>query len=172
MVPMKLLLAFSVLVGIFAEQCDMKDLGVADFADKIIVTNQSIEGEAWVRIETSHGKVTVVVPEGKSRTVSVLAATKYTATVTGFDDDSLFRYETRLRELRDRLETLTLAGDAAPNDLLGTALELSQVQAALSQIGAGGQSCGAKIVTDVTSHVTVKFNEMDGQAGYWSLDCG
>jgi hypothetical protein len=168
----KLLLAFAILTGIFVEQCDIKDLGIADFADKVTVTNLNAEGEGWVAVKTNHGRISMILPAGKSRTVAALAATTYSIVVVGHDNESLIRYENRLRDLRDRLVALTLSASDDPTEVLDAAAELAQVESSLAQIGAGGQSCSGKLVSDVTAQATIKLNTSADGTSFWVLDCG
>ncbi len=174
MLSTKLLVAVAVLIGIFAEQCDMKDLGIADFADKVTITNLNApdEGEGWVAVKTNHGKISMFLPAGTSRTVAALAATTYSIVVVGHDDESLTRYQNRLRDLRDRLVALTLKPGADPNDVLDAAGELTLVQGSLSQVGAGGQSCSGKLVSDVTAQATMRLDTSADGTAFWVLDCG
>jgi hypothetical protein len=174
MLSTKLLVAVAVLIGIFAERCDMKDLGIADFADKVTITNLNGpgEGEGWVAVKTNHGKTSMILPAGKSRTVAALAATTYSIVVVGHDDDSLHRYTEQLYELRDRLQELTITPEASPDAILSAAADLALLETSLAQIGGGGQSCSGKLVTDVTVQATMKSVQSDGGTSFWVLDCG
>jgi hypothetical protein len=69
MFSMKLLLTFSLLTGIVAEECTV-DFDLEDFSDKITVTNTS-ESDAFVAVMTNHGQATIG-RGGKSRTATVL----------------------------------------------------------------------------------------------------
>jgi hypothetical protein len=173
MLTMKLLMAFAVLTGIFVDQCDLKDIGLTDFADKVTVTNLSVDSEGWVAVKSNHGQVSMILGAGKSRTVALLAATKYSVVVVGHDADSLGRYTDRLFALRDRLESLTLSSKASPDEVLNAAAELALLQGSLAQLASGdGQSCSGKLVSDMTSQATIKLNESTDGTSFWVLDCG
>ncbi len=169
---MKLLVAFAVVTGIFVEQCDLKDIGVMDFADKVRITNLSVDSEGWVAVKSNHGQISMILPAGKSRTVALLAATTYSIIVVGHDDDSLHRYTEQLYDLRDRLQELTITPEASPDSILSAAADLALLETSLGQIGQGGQSCGGKLVSDVTVQATMKLVESDGGTSFWVLDCG
>lgn len=172
MLSTKLLLVFSVLVGIFADQCDLKDIGMTDFADKVTVTNLSDQAEAFVRVSANHGGRTIVIEAGESRSVLFLAATKYTVTVAGRSDYG--SYKDQLMFLRSELLDITLSSKATPDDIATAASELVHVQGALEQMVGSDrlQSCGGKLVTDATSHATVKLTELSDGSKVWALDCG
>jgi hypothetical protein len=176
MLSMKLLLAFGLLTGIFVEQCDLGDLDVAEFADKITVTNLSEEADAFVGVVTNHGQVNMGLSAGKSRTAIALAATRYTVKVVGHTnvDVDLTFYRDQLLTLRSRLEDLTLASTTSPDVVAAAAYELTLVQSALEQMYGSStvQSCSGKLVSGKTSQVTVKWNATTDDVGFWVLDCG
>jgi hypothetical protein len=170
---MKLLVAFAVLTGIFVDQCDLKDIGLTDFADKVTVTNLSVDSEGWVAVKSNHGQVSMILRAGQSRTVALLAATKYSVVVVGHDADSLRRYTDRLFALRDRLQALTLSSKASPDEVVDAAAELVLLQGSLAQLSSGdGQSCSGKLVADVTSQATIKLNESADGTPFWVIACG
>lgn len=174
MLSMKLLLAFGLLTGIFVEKCDLGDLGVEEFADKITVTNTSSSADAFVSVKTNHGQVTMAISAGKSRTAIALASTKYTARVVGPGDNEWISYRDRLLVLRDQLQDLTLSSTASPDQVANAATELTLVQSALEQMNGSKdvQSCGGALVSGVTSQVTVRWTETSAGVRLWVLDCG
>jgi len=175
MFSMKLLLTFSLLTGVVAEECTLGDLGVADFSDKVTVTNASEGADAFVAVKFNHGQITMYVPAGKSRTAIALASTKYTARITEPLSREHGAYRSRLLWLRDRLIELTMApGSATPDEVADAWTELSLVQATLEQLEGEGkvQSCSGSLKTDVTSQVTVKRAETSDGGALWVLDCG
>ena len=176
MLSMKLLLAFGLMTGIFVQQCDMGDLGVADFSNKITVTNLSSGADAFVGVKTNHGQVNFGISAGKSRTAIALAATTYTVKVVGHTnvDVDLDAYKTQLQSLRSMLQDLTLDSSAPPDQILLALEQLAQVQSALEQMNGSTtvQSCSGKLVSGVTTQVTVKWTEGVDGTGFWVLDCG
>jgi hypothetical protein len=174
MFSMKLLIAFTMLTGIAAEQCSLGDFGVEDFADKVTVTNTSDGADAFVAIKFNHGQVTMYVEAGKSRTAIALASTKYTAKVTEPGNTDYGDYRNRLLELRNSLIGMTAyAGFASADQLLNAWNELSLVQAALAQMtdSTKVQSCSGTLKTDVTSQVTLEWAKTSDGAALWVLDC-
>jgi hypothetical protein len=176
MFSMKLLLAFGVATGIVAQQCDVGDLGVADFSNRITVTNLSSGADAFVGVKTNHGQINYGISAGKSRTAIALAATRYTVKVVGHTkmDVDLDYYKTQLESLRSMLQDLTLDSSAPPDQILLAAEQLAQVQSALEQMNGSTtvQSCGGKLVIGETTQVTVKWTEGVDGTGFWVLDCG
>ena len=116
MLSMKLLLAFGLLTGIVAQQCEMGDLGITDFSDKITVTNLSSGADAFVGVKTNHGQINFGIPAGKARTAIALEATTYTVKVVGHThvDVDLDAYKGQLLSLRSLLQDLTLDFLGAP----------------------------------------------------------
>lgn len=176
MLSVKVLLAFGLLTGIFVEQCDVGDLVVEDFADTITVTNLSAEADAFVAVKTNHGQVSMGIAAGKARTASVLLATKYTVKVVGHThaDVDLDAYKAQLLSLRSLLQDLTLDSSAPPDQLVLALEQLTQVQSALAQMNGSTtvQSCGGRLVSGVTTQVTVTWTEGVDGTGFWVLDCG
>ena len=171
MFSVKLLMVFSLLTGIFAEQCTIADFGVEDVSDKVTVTNASTVAWATVALRFNHGHVAMEVAPGESRTAIALAATKYTATVTGTDDPQNVGYRDRLLDLRDELLEILSSG-ANLDRLTNAATELTLVQSALEQLSedSEGQSCGGTLKTGEVSHVTVNQSDASGMT-VWVLDC-
>jgi hypothetical protein len=176
MFSMKLLLTTALLIGIFAEECTIGDLGIEDFSDKVTVTNVSEEADAFVAVKFNHGQVTMYVEAGKARTAMALASTKYTVKVTEPISSSDYGYyRGRLLGLRDRLIQLTLApAGATPDEVANAWTELSLVQTTLDQMKDSEkvQSCSGKLKTDVTSQVILKRAETSDGGALWVLDCG
>jgi len=168
---MKALLVFAVLVGIFADKCDLGDFALQDFANGVKVTNASDQADAFVRVSFNHGTRTIGLEAGKSATVYSFAATKYTVTVSGHGDQDLISYKEQLLLLReDLLKALTY--DIGFSDVDKVTDELLLVQAALEQLTTSKQqSCGAKTVDEGVNHATVRLNELSDGSKVWALDC-
>lgn len=174
MLSFKSLVVFALLTGIFAQECSVGDLGVEDFSDTVTVTNASAVAEAFVVVKFNHGQVAMMVPPGKSRPATGLAATKYTATVTDPGSNTHGTYRDRLLALRSELLDLSLSVGASDSVVVAVWTELSVVQAALDQMTSSAkvQSCGGNIETGVESHVTLEWHSsLDGES-LWVLDCG
>jgi hypothetical protein len=173
MLSVKFLVVFSILTGIFAQECSLGDLGVADFADKVTVTNTSEKADAFVAVKFNHGQVTLYVAPGKSRTAIALAATNYTAKVTDPGTGDYGTYRQTLLDLREQLLDISTSGMASPSVLIDVWAELTYVQAALDQMTGSDkvQSCSGKLKTDVTSQVTVEWHEPQEGQPIWVLSC-
>lgn len=172
MLTMKLLVAFALLTGIFVDQCDLKDVGIMDFADKVTVTNLSSEADAFVAVKSRHAQVTMDLPAGKSGTVELLAATTYTIKVAGHTEWGT--YKDHLLGLRSQLEDITVSSKATPDEIATAWTQLSLVQGALAQMVGSDkvQSCSGKLVSGVTSRATVQRTVTADGAPFWVLDCG
>ena len=171
--PFKFLVVFTLLTGIFAQECSMGDLGVADFADKVTVTNTSEVAGAFVAVKFNHSQVTMYVEAGTSRTAIGLASTKYTAKVTNPGTGDYGTYRTTLLDLREQLLDISTSGQASPSVLIDVWTELTYVQAALDQMTGSDtiQSCGGKLKTDVAGQVTVEWHEPQEGQPIWVLSC-
>ena len=171
MFSVKLLMVFGLLTGIFAEQCTIADFGVEDVSDKVTVTNASSVAWATVALQFNHGQVSMEIAPGESRTAIALAATKYTATVTGADDRQNVSYRDRLLDLRDELLEILSSG-ASLDRLTNAATDLTLVQSALEQLSQSSedQSCGGTLKTGEVSHVTINQSDTAGVT-VWVLDC-
>lgn len=174
MLALKLLLAVSVTSGLFADSCGLGDLGLAEFADKVTVTNIGSSADAFVSVKFNHGQVSMGIEAGKSGTAIALAATKYTVKVLGRGDRDWVTYKDTLLRLREQLQELTLSSKASPDQVVDAATELTLVQSALEQMNGSQilQSCSGALVSGVTSQVTVRWTETIDGAGLWVLDCG
>ncbi len=172
MLSMKLLLAFGLVTGIFVDKCDLNAADFQEFADKVTVTNLSSDAEAYVAVKTRHGQVTMGLPAGKSGTAALLAATTYSVKVVGHSEWGTYKYH--LQGLRSQLEDITLSSKSTPDEIATAAADLSLVQAALEQMVGSDkvQSCGGKLVSGVTSQVTVKWTVTADGTPFWVLDCG
>jgi hypothetical protein len=169
----KFLVLFSLLTGIFAQECTMDDLGVADFADKVTVTNTSQTAGAFVAVKFNHGQVTMYVQAGKSRTAIALASTKYTAKVTNPGSGEYGTYKDSLLELRSQLLDISISSHASDNVVAQAWTELTFVQAALDQMTGSNkvQSCSGTLKQEVASQVIVEWRQpLEGQP-LWVLDC-
>lgn len=174
MLSLKLLLAVSVMTGLFADECTLGDLGVEEFADKVTVSNIGSTGDAFVAVKFNHGQVSMAIEAGKSRTAIALAATRYTVKVVGRGDRDWVTYKDTLLRLREQLQELTLSSTAAPDQVMNAATELTLVLSALEQMNGSAilQSCSGALASGVTSQVTVRWTQTTDGAGLWVLDCG
>lgn len=171
MLPMKALLVFSVLVGIFADKCDLGDLGLQDFANGVRVTNQSDQADAFVNVTFNHGSRTIGLEAGKAATVYSFAATKYTITVVGHGDQDLISYKQSLLDLREEL-VKGITYDLGSSDVDKVTDELLLVQSALEQLTSKStQACSAKTVDQGMNQASVKLNTLSDGTMVWSLDC-
>jgi hypothetical protein len=173
MFSMKLLLTFSLLTGIVAEECTA-DLGIDDFTDRVVVTNAPGGVDAAVTVAFDHGKVSMIVPPGKSRTATGLAATRYTVTVIGSDLSDRVSYRKRLIDLRDELFDLSVSAYVGPDQILTVWAEIANVQAALDQMktSADAQSCASKLTSGEPSQVALEWRDAIVGEHIWVLDCG
>ena len=176
MLSMKLLLTFSLLTGIVAEECTT-DLGLDDFTDKVVVTNAGGAAggvDAFVLVEFDHGRVTLVVPAGKSRTAVGIASTKYTVMVDALKSPSRERHRKELLDLRDDLMDISLSGMIQPMSLVPLWTELNNVQTALKQLDSetGAQGCTGKLKTVAPASVTLEWKRPLDGTDFWVLDCG
>lgn len=174
MLSMKLLLAFGVLSGIFVDKCNLGDLNVAEVANKVIVTNASSGGDAFVEVSFDHNDVSWHVPAGASKTASGLAATKYAVHVLAPTSEMWLSYEDRLKLIRDELVEVSLDPATPPDKVLEAAAQLPSVVEALQQLQGSKfvQSCSGVIQSGVESHATVQFTKSEDGIGFWVLDCG
>lgn len=173
MLSMKLLLAVSVMTGIFVAGCDL-GFGLEEFADKVTVSNIGSTADAFVAVKFDHGQVSMGIEAGKSRTAIALASTKYIVKVVGRGDRDWVTYKDTLLRLRDQLQDLTLSSKASQDQVANAVMELTLVQSALEQMNGSTvlQSCSGALVSGVTSQVTVKWTETTDGTGLWVLDCG
>jgi hypothetical protein len=171
---MKLLTTLLVLTGIFAEECSLGDLGVADFSDKVVVTNVSTVAGAFVAIKSNHGQATMYLDAGKSGTATLLAATDYTAKVTNPGAQEYGTYRDSLMATRDWLLDVTSSAHASDSAVAEAWTQLVFVQEALSQMTESDkvQSCSGKLETGVTSQVTLQWLKAADGTPFWALDCG
>jgi hypothetical protein len=172
---MKLLTTFMLLTGIFAQECSLGDLGLEDFADKVVVTNVSTDAGAEVVIKFNHGQLSMHLDPGTSGMAILFASTDYTATVTNPRTGDYTTYRDTLVATRDWLRDLsTSAYVSSDSDVITVWTQLVFVQEALSQMTESDdvQSCGGKLKTDVTSLVTLQWLKAADGTEFWALDCG
>lgn len=169
----KLLLVFSLLSGVFAEQCDIGDFAIDDFTNHVVVTNASKSEDALVIVMFDRGDRRVHLKAGASKTFKTLAITEYSITVTVPNTPSGVSYEDSLRDLRDLLRDLSLDASAPPDAVADVLTQLFLVQSAVQQLDKRGdaQSCGHKIGEGVDSHATMTWTEAIDRTGLWVLDC-
>lgn len=174
MFSMKLLTTLVLLVGIFAQECSLGDLGVEDFSDKVVVTNLSTQAGAFVAVKFNHGQVTMYLDAGKSGTAIALASTEFTAKVTNPGTGEYGTYRETLENTREWLRDVSSSAYATGSDVAELWTQLLFVQDALNQMTGSDkvQSCGGKLKTDVPSQVTVQRLQAADGTPFWALDCG
>lgn len=167
------LLMFSLLSGIFAQQCDLGDFTIDDFSNHVVVTNASQDQDAEVTIAFDHADAHVYLRAGATRTFQTVATTEYRITVGVPDSPSGVSYGDSLRDLRDLLQDLSLDAGARPDAVVEVLTQLAVVQSTVQQLNGDGnaQSCGHKIGDGVDSVATVTWTGMAGGTGIWVLDC-
>lgn len=175
MFSMKLLLTFSLLTGLVAEECTA-DLGIDDFSSTVTITNTGgTDGGtvATVNVRFDHGRVSMTIPPGKSRTAVGIASTKYTVMVAPPRPSSGQPYRESLLKLRDRLFDISASRYMTQSMLVPLFTELSEVQGALEQLSLSGeyQACTGT-VEGASNTVTLKWNNTLDKGGLWVLDCG
>lgn len=168
----KALIVFTLLTGIFAEQCDLKELDVEAFAEQVIVTNVTKGSSASVLVFFDHSETSFRVSGGSSRTASGLLATEYRVSVIAPTSSRWNKYRDRLKEARDNLVELSLNTNRPPDEVAATADSLLTVVAALGQISTNEvtQTCSGKIEPGAAVHVTLEA-KLEGD-WLWILDCG
>ena len=173
MLSMKLLLAFTVMIGIFADKCDLGNLDIGEVADNVVVTNVGSVGEALVMVDFNHNQVSWHVPAGTSKTASGLAATKYTVGVLVPSSSTWLTYPERLQRARDDLVALSRDPTAPADKVLDAAAQLPLIVEALHQVEANRvvQSCSASLKSGVDGRVTVAYTRAADGTGFWVLDC-
>jgi len=171
MLSMKLLLTFSLLMGVFAKECGY---GLEDFSNQVVVTNTSAVADAFVAVAFDHGQVTMYVEGGKSRTAIALAATEYTVKVTNPGSGEYGTYRDQLLATRDWLLDVTISASAPESAVAEAWTQLLSVQAALDQMTDSDkvQSCSGELGTGGTSQVTLQWLDTSDGTALWALDCG
>jgi hypothetical protein len=173
MFSMKSVLTFMLLTGILAQECSLGDLGVAEFSDKVVVTNTSTDAGAFVAVKFNHGQVTMYLDAGKSGTAIALASTEYTAKVTNPGTGEYGTYRDALINTRDRLLYIaTIANES--DDAVIAWTQLLNVQVALNQMTGSDkvQSCSGSLESGLTKQVTLQWLQAVDGTPFWSLDCG
>jgi hypothetical protein len=168
----KALVVFTLLTGIFAEQCDLKELDIEAFAEQVIVTNVSTGSTASVLVFFNHSETSFRVPGGSSRTASGLLATEYRVSVIAPTSSRWNTYRERLKEAREDLIELSLNTNRPPDEVAATADTLLTVVAALGQVSTNEvtQTCAGTIEPGVPVNVTIEARYEGGWI--WVLDCG
>jgi hypothetical protein len=170
MTGFKLLLVFSLLSGIFAEQCDITAADIEAFADKVTVTNVS-DRPAGVMVVFDHSKTARIVPAGSSITATSLLATTFT--VMAPETSTFYGYQHRLEAARDNLRELALGSSATPDQAFDAAADLLLVVDAMKDLEANGAvSCTGPIELGVDNHVTVQVTTTADGTSLWSVVCG
>jgi hypothetical protein len=170
MTGFKLLLVFSLLSGVFAEQCDITAADMEAFADKVTVTNVS-DRAAWVTVAFDRSSSTRGVRAGQTITATSFLSTTFSVTTP---DASTFNgYQRRLEEARDTLSGLALGYEATPDQAFAAAVDLLLVVDAMKDLEATGTvGCSGQLEPGVEIHATVQVTTtMDGTT-LWSVACG
>ena len=175
MLSTKLLLMFGVVVAILAQECSA-DIGIEDFTNKVVVANAGgTEGgeNAFVTVTFDHGRVSLIVPPGKSRTAVGIASSSYMVQIADLATDSERSYRTRLEDLRDNLIDLSVYGYIREETLPTLVDEITNVQAALAQLHGSSevQACEGKLEPGAQGKVTVEWRRPTLDEGVWVLDC-
>jgi hypothetical protein len=174
MTGFKLLLVFSLLSGVFAEQCDITAEDIESFAEKVTVTNASDGRTATVLVTFDHSRTGWRIPGGQSNTVSGLLATTYSISVAAPESSRWVSYREQLVQARDELVALSLTPDASGANVIEAAAGLGDVVGALDQLGDTDflQSCSGKFEPGVEIHATVTSTNATDGTRLWVLDCG
>lgn len=174
MTGLKFLLVFGLLNGLIFEKCDLGELDIEEFADKVTVTNVSTGWPATVLVEFDHSRVGWRVPGGQSRTASGLLATTWSVNVIAPASSRWQSYRERLQQARDELVALTLDPLSEGDQVTDAAAGLLTVVGALEQLGDSDfvQSCAGKIEPGVEVHVTIDSTKASDGTRLWVLDCG
>jgi hypothetical protein len=117
------------MTGVLVAGCDL-GFGLAEFSDKVTVSNIGSTADAFVSVKFNHGQVSMGIEAGKSGTAIALAATKYTVNVVGRGDSDWISYKDTLLRLREQLQELTLSSKASPDQVANAATELTLVLSA------------------------------------------
>lgn len=173
MTGFKLLLAFSLLSGVFAEQCDISEIDIESLQETVTVTNTSSDTTALVVVTLDRGKFVWRIPAGQSRSASGFFATGYAIIVTPPDSRDLYSYRESLEQARDTLLAVSQAPDAE-SDVVDVVVAFDTVVGALAQVDAniGGQACSGTFEPGVEAHATVSLEKGPTLEDLWVLDCG
>jgi hypothetical protein len=174
MTGFKLLVVFSLLGGVFADQCDIGDFSIDDFSNHVVLTNASESQDALLTVTFDHGGADFFLKAGASKTFRTIGTTQYGITVSVPFSPIGATYQERLRDLRDVLQDMSL-DPRAPADAVADALtQIFLIESALQQLDKDGdaQSCGHAIGEGVDSHATITWSGSVGTSGLWVLDCG
>jgi hypothetical protein len=170
MTGFKLLLVFSLMSGVFAEQCDITAADMEAFADKVTVTNVS-DRAAWVMVAFDRSYTTRRVRGGSTITATSFLATTFSVTTP---DASAFNgYQRRLEDARDNLRELALGNGATPDQALAAAVDLLLVADAMKDLEAKGVvGCSGPVEPGVDIHATVQVTTTADGTTLWSVACG
>ena len=170
MTGFKLLLVFSLLSGVFAEQCDITAADIEAFADKVTVTNVS-DRPAGVMVVFDHSKTARIVPAGSSITATSLLATTFT--VMAPEASTFYGYQRRLEAARDSLRELALGSSATLDQAFDAAADLLLVVDAMKDLEANGVvGCTGPVESGVYNHATVQVTTTADGSSLWSVACG
>lgn len=174
MTGFRLLLVFSLLTGLAAQECEISAEDIESFYDRVLVTNASTE-LVWVSVMLDHSETALLIGPGKSKTATGVLSSSYSVTVVSRLSNGAETYRQRLEAARDDLVELTLDSRPRPGQIEAAATDLALVVDALAQIegdGDGKQSCSGTIETGVDAHVTVALQTTVTGTESWSIDCG
>lgn len=173
MTGVKALLVFTLLTGVFAEECDLEALDLEAFAETVTVTNVSKGWTASVLVDFDHSMTGWRLEGGTSRTASGLLAATWQVRVIAPRSSQWLSYEGRLEQARDDLVGITLDPDATPDQVADAATGLVFVVGALEQVAGQSfvQSCSGTFEPGVGVNVTIDSTDVGG-VRQWVLDCG
>jgi len=169
-----LLLMFSLLTGLIAEQCDITSADIEAFYERVTVTNASTESGALVGVALDHSSVTWFLPAGTSHTATGVLSTKFTVYVKAPTSALYIGYRQLLQDTRNKLVNLSLDPGSSPEQVTTAATDLLVVVAAQQQLGVESddvQSCSGTIKPSVESQATVGYTKTSDGAEVWSVDC-
>jgi len=167
MTGLKLLLVFSLLGGVFAEQCDIGDFSIDDFSNHVVLTNASESQDALLSVTFDHGAADVFLKAGASKTFRTIGTTQYGITVYPANQQGGDAYRKALRSLRDRLQNISLDSQASAELIADALVGIFVIESALQQLDGDGsaQSCGHAIGEGVDSLATVTWTGSVGTSG-------
>lgn len=174
MTGLKLILVFSLLSGVFAEQCTITAEDIESFAEKVTVTNTSTGWSATVIVTFDHSQSGWRIAGGQSRTASGLLATTYAVRILAPASSMWASYRRRLEDARDELVALSLTPDDSGANVVDAAAGLDEVVGALAQLGETDfvQTCSGTFEPGVEVHATISSTNLADGTRLWVLDCG
>ena len=174
MTGFRLLLAFSVFMGVFAQECDITAEDIESYFDRVTITNASTDQEAIVWVNLDHSTTMMVLRPGTSKTATSLLATEYTVYAMGPSPTRSEGYHDALRDARDDLIDLTIDSNTPPEQVEAAATDLLLVLDARRQLvdDLNAQTCSGSIESGKEAQVTLTSHATSTGTELWALDCG